>query len=121
MKVTLTWFEIPVKNLARAKKFYSTLFKIKMAEMKFGRSHIALFPGMTVKNGGSLVKGPAYTPSRNGILVYLDGGKDITGVLSRVPKAGGKIVDKKYSVGKYGFIATFLDTEGNKIALHSMK
>ena len=71
--------------------------------------------------GGGIVEGPGYEPSQVGSLIYLNGGDDLAEPLSRVEKAGGKIVLPKTSLGPNGFMAQFIDTEGNKVALHSMK
>ena len=70
--------------------------------------------------GGGIVQGNGFEPSSKGALVYLNGGDDLSGPLSRVEAAGGKIVLPKTSIGPNGFMAHFIDTEGNKVALHSM-
>jgi predicted enzyme related to lactoylglutathione lyase len=70
--------------------------------------------------GGGIVQGAGFEPSSTGALVYLNGGDDLSGALSRVEAAGGKIVLPKTSIGPNGFMAHFIDTEGNKVALHSM-
>jgi len=67
---------------------------------------------------GSLVKGEGYVPSLTGILVYF-GVADIEVVLERIKHNGGKILLPKTSIGEYGFIARFEDSEGNRVALHS--
>jgi hypothetical protein len=54
-------------------------------------------------------------------LIYLNGGDDLGIPLSKVEAAGGKIIMPKTSIGNNGFMAHIADTEGNKIALHSMK
>jgi predicted enzyme related to lactoylglutathione lyase len=71
--------------------------------------------------GGGIIQGEGYEPSKNGTLVYLNGGDDLSVPLSRVEKAGGKILIPKMSLGPNGFKAHFLDTEGNQVAFHSMK
>ena len=71
--------------------------------------------------GGCIIQGKGYEPSAKGSLVYLNGGKDLKTILSKVEKAGGKILLPKTAIGHNGFIAHFKDSEGNKIGLHSMK
>ena len=71
--------------------------------------------------GGGIVQGDGYVPSAEGVLIYLNGGEDLNGPLSKAEQAGGKILLPKTSIGGNGFMALFFDTEGNKIALHSMK
>jgi hypothetical protein len=71
--------------------------------------------------GGGLAQGEGFEPSDKGTVVYLNGGADLSLPLSRVEQAGGKIVMPKTSIGENGFMAHFIDTEGNRVAFHSMK
>ena len=71
--------------------------------------------------GGGIVQGEGFEPSVTGSIVYLNGGDDLNGPLSKIESAGGKIVLPKTSIGQNGYMAHFIDTEGNKVALHSMK
>lgn len=71
--------------------------------------------------GGCIIKGQGYEPTQNGALVYLNGGDDLSVPLSKVEKAGGKVLVPKTSLGPNGYMAQFTDTEGNKLAFHSMK
>lgn len=122
MKNAINWFEIPVNNLSRAKKFYSTIFNCDINDMPMGGTNLkyAVFPfEQNGGVGGVLVEGKGYEPTVKGSLLYLNGGDDLSNVLSKVEKAGGKIVVPKTSVGPYGFIAHFKDSEGNKVGLHS--
>ncbi len=71
--------------------------------------------------GGCIIEGEGYEPSAKGSLVYLNGGDDLSIPLSKVEGAGGKIIMPKTAIGPHGFMAHFTDTEGNKVAFHSMK
>jgi predicted enzyme related to lactoylglutathione lyase len=71
--------------------------------------------------GGCIIQGKGYEPLTKGSLVYLNGGDDLGVPLSKVEAAGGKILLPKTAIGPNGFMAHFADTEGNKVALHSMK
>ena len=71
--------------------------------------------------GGGIVQGEGFEPSTKGTIVYLNGGEDLSEPLSRVETGGGKIVFPKTAIGVNGFMTQFIDTEGNRIALHSMK
>ncbi len=118
----LNWFEIPATDFDRARKFYETIMGEPITEMSMPDHRYGMFPSDMEKGvGGGLVQGAGYKPSADGSLVYLNGGDDLTGPLSRIEKAGGKIVMPKTSIGPNGFIAQFIDTEGNKVALHSPK
>lgn len=118
------WFEIPVINMERAVKFYETVFGYTLSRNKMGTLDMAWFP--YVENGmgagGSLVfEKEYYKPSTDGILIYLTAQSgDLVNELSKVESAGGKIISgKKLIAEDYGFMALIVDTEGNRIALHS--
>jgi predicted enzyme related to lactoylglutathione lyase len=70
--------------------------------------------------GGGLVKGDGYTPNANGSLIYLNANPDLSVALARVKGAGGQVIKSKTDIGENGYFAIFLDSEGNRIALHSM-
>jgi predicted enzyme related to lactoylglutathione lyase len=116
------WIEIPVTNMERAKGFYRKLLDVDVQKMKLGDNNYAIFSVKDRFNTGCLVKGEGYVPSMEGVTVYLNGGKELSQVLARVEKAGGKIVLKKTFLSEQaGHIAYFKDTEGNKIGLYIME
>ena len=118
----INWFEIPVTDFERAKKFYETLFDAEIMEMPFPGGRYGMLPSdMQNGVGGGLAQGEGFEPSDKGTIVYLNGGEDLAEPLSRVENAGGKIIFPKTSIGDNGFMAHFIDTEGNRVALHSMK
>jgi len=120
MPNSINWFEIPVKDFNRAKKFYGTIFGIEMHEEMMGPHQMGFFPGGGVS--GAIVKSDGYEPSMDGTLIYLAAGEDLSGVMSKINEAGGKVLQPKTKVtDEIGFIAIFVDTEGNKVALHSPK
>ena len=121
MTNAINWFEIPESDFDRAKAFYSKLFNAEIQEMPHPEYRYGMLPAdMQNGIGGGIVQGNGFEPSSKGALVYLNGGDDLSGPLSRVEAAGGKIVLPKTSIGPNGFMAHFIDTEGNKVALHSM-
>jgi predicted enzyme related to lactoylglutathione lyase len=123
MANALNWFEIPAKNFARAKSFYEAVLGVEIMEMPHPAFKYGMFPAdmMNGQVGGGLVEGEGYVPSGDGALIYFNGGDDLAGPLSRVEAAGGKIILPKTAIGENGFMAHFIDSEGNKVALHSMK
>lgn len=121
MASAINWFEIPAQNFERAKTFYETVLEISMV-LPFPGMKYAMFPADMEKGeiGGGLVEEQGYVPGAVGALVYLNGGDDLSVPLARVEAAGGKIIIPKKSIGPNGFMAIFDDTEGNRVAFHSM-
>ncbi len=119
----INWFEIPVKNLSNAKKFYETILGAEMHVMEAMGMKSAFFAADLQKGaiGGCIIEGPGYEPANKGSVVYLNGGEDLSVPLSKVEEAGGKIILPKTAIGHNGFMAYFEDTEGNKVGLHSRK
>ncbi|WKN43080.1 VOC family protein [Tunicatimonas pelagia] len=124
MKHAINWFEIPVRDFARAQSFYQLLFNASLTPQEPDEtgSTMAFLPADMEDGGigGCIISGPEYEPSEAGALVYLNGGDNLSVPLSRVEQAGGKIVMPKTSIGEHGFMAQFIDTEGNKLAIHSI-
>ncbi len=118
----VNWFEIPVRDIERARKFYETVFGTKLTPEEMGPFTMAFFPMIQGSPGaaGSLIKGESYEPSHAGTVVYFSV-DDIEEILRRINANGGKTLLPKKSIGEYGFIAHFEDIEGNRLALHSMK
>jgi predicted enzyme related to lactoylglutathione lyase len=120
----LNWFEISVSNIMRAKKFYETVFNIQMELSEMMGMKMASFPyePMSGKLSGALVQGDMHKPSTDGVKIYFNGNPDLSDALSRIEGAGGKITMPKTLISNdVGFMAFFIDTEGNVVALHSQK
>lgn len=123
-KNAVSWFEIPAVDLNRAQKFYEAIFEIQMIPMDSPGYEMRMFPleNMMKDIGGALVKCEGFhVPSADrGTLVYLNANPDVQLVLDRIEMAGGKIIAPKTEISpEYGFMGVFLDTEGNRVALHS--
>lgn len=122
-KNMINWFEIPVVDMKRAQVFYENIFDIRLVLQDFGNFQMAYFPGVEDEDvvTGALCKlEGAYTPSQQGALLYLNANPDLSVVLQKVEEAGGKIQSPKKQISpEYGFMALIIDTEGNRIALHS--
>lgn len=120
------WFEIPVQDMDRAVKFYETVFGFSLSRHKMGPADMAWFPMVDRGMGaaGSLTfYRDAYRPSADGVLIYFTAfSGDLSIELSRVEAAGGKVLESKQLISDdVGFMGIFLDSEGNRIALHSRK
>jgi predicted enzyme related to lactoylglutathione lyase len=118
-KNAMNFFEIPTLELERAVAFYQQVFNCQFRMGTVGESRIAMFAvdGMT----GALVQDKARRPQNNGTVVYLDAGGDIDGCISRIARAGGKMVAGKTDLGRPGHVARFQDTEGNIVGIHTPK
>ena len=122
----LNWFEIPVKDFDRAKKFYEIIFHFQMPESVMGPARMGffLYDFKAGKVGGAIVHNPElYSPSSNGSLIYLNCQPDLQVVLERVEAAGGEVIKQKTLISpeqNLGYWALILDSEGNRVALHSM-
>jgi predicted enzyme related to lactoylglutathione lyase len=120
MASAVNWFDIPVTDMNRAKAFYSTLLGGELSDAAMGEEGAMAVLPYQDGVGGALMQGDGYAPSQQGSVVYLNGGHDLSVPLGKVEAAGGKVLMDKMSIGENGFIAFFLDTEGNRVGLHSM-
>ncbi len=121
----ISWFEIPATDLNRAQKFYETIFDMQMAPLDLPNIKMRMFPITDMQNGvgGALCdSGGFHKPSAtDGPLIYLNANPDVQIVLDKVELAGGKIIVPKTEISpEYGFMAVIIDTEGNRIAFHSV-
>ena len=120
-KNMVVWFEIPVSDMDRAKTFYESVFQVEIQLVDFGGLLMGWFPDRGEANGatGTLVKQESYIPSQEGTLVYFYS-DDVQNELDRVEAAGGQIYLQKTEISpEHGCMGVFIDTEGNRIALHS--
>ena len=125
MKSAISWFEIPSKDIDRATKFYEAIFGISLIPMDMPNIKMRMFPveDQMTDIGGAVVHSDGFhTPSKTeGPLIYLNGNPDVQHILDRVEAAGGSILVPKTEISpEYGFMAVFIDTEGNRIGLHSI-
>ena len=114
----ISWFEIPVLDMARAVQFYQTVLQMKLENRSEGEEEMYFFPMNDFAKGasGSLVKVKDNMPSRVGTLNYFYT-DNLDKSIRLVQQAGGKIV-KKEDIGKYGVYINVIDTEGNRIGIH---
>lgn len=124
MNNAISWFEIPAANLDRAKSFYEAIFSLALNPMEFPNGlKMQVFPTEQSGIGGAICYHPEfYTPGTQGALVYLNASPDLSNVLDKVENNGGQVVVPKTQIGPdIGYMGVFMDTEGNRIALHSMQ
>jgi predicted enzyme related to lactoylglutathione lyase len=125
MQHAISWFEIPTTDINRAQQFYETIFGIHMMPMDLPNIKMRMFPldDMMTQVGGALVDSGGFhkASATDGPLIYLNANPDVQNVLDKVVAAGGSIMVPKTEISpEYGFMAVFTDTEGNRIALHSV-
>ncbi|HEY1394393.1 MAG TPA: VOC family protein [Methylibium sp.] len=118
----LNWFEIPVRDLARASRFYEALLDKPLRRENMGANQLAVFSYEQPGVGGCLIQGPEMpAPADNGTTVYLDASPSLDAVLARVETAGGRIATPRIDLpGDIGCFAHVLDTEGNRVGLHAL-
>ncbi len=123
----LTWFEIPVTDTIRAKQFYETILDIEMKTqvIEETKEEMTFFPsveGVTQATSGRvtgvLLKSEHAKPSREGMLIYINASPEIQTIIDKIKPAGGDVILPKTKMIA-GYIAQFIDTEGNRVALHS--
>lgn len=125
MDNAISWFEIPATDLERAAKFYENIFSMELIPLDMGEDmKMRMFP---VSNsefvGGAIVYSPdLLKPSAtDGVMIYLNANPDLAVILSKVEAAGGQVaMPKTVITDEFGFMAILIDTEGNRIGLHSM-
>lgn len=123
MNNPISWFEIYVDDMDRAKMFYQSIFKITLERLNVpdeSNLHMWSFPSDFEQHGasGALVKMEGFSAGNNSTLVYFSC-EDCAVEESRVVEAGGMIQQAKMSIGEYGYITLVVDTEGNLFGLHS--
>lgn len=115
------WFEIPAANFDRAVGFYEKVFETRLIKDKFGPADMAVFPHEDQAISGAIMKGEGYAPGRDGTVVYLSAKVNLDVPLAKVAAAGGRVATPKTALPPgMGYFAHFVDSEGNRVGLHSM-
>lgn len=114
----VVYFEIPVTDIDRAMKFYTSVFNFTFEKQVIDHNEMALFPFSEERAGvsGALAKGEIYKPTKDGVVIYFKT-ESIDKTLKLATENGGQILYPKTSNGNFGFVAEFEDSEGNRIAL----
>ncbi|MFT2008117.1 VOC family protein [Pontibacter sp. 13R65] len=120
MKSYVSIFEIPATEISRAVDFYQTILDIKIEQMDMPDMQMGILPYEGQMVTGVIIKAEGYKPSADGVTIYLNGGDNLQVILDKVERNGGKIlIPKTLHADESGYFALFLDSEGNKIGLHS--
>jgi uncharacterized protein len=121
---TLCWTDIPVTNIDRAITFYSAVLGNEVSKLSEQGFEYGLLPHEEQNASGCLSfgadsAGSENKPSQNGPLIYLSVEGRLDDAVKAVTSNGGKIVQERHQIGPHGFRAVIVDSEGNRIALHS--
>lgn len=120
MNSIVSIFEIPATDIERAVNFYKSILGVEIQELEYPGMHMGLFPIEDQLTIGVIIKGEDQIPSVNGITIYLNAGKDLQKVLDKIAIHGGEIkLPKTAHADESGFFAIFIDSEGNRLGLHS--
>lgn len=120
MRHMINWFEIPATDFDRALRFYSTVLDAALEPMEMEGAKMGMLPSDGENVSGAIVQGEDYIPGTHGALVYLSGGQDLSPMLARVTVAGGRVIVPKTQISpEFGYFALFIDSEGNRVGLHS--
>jgi len=119
MNNPVQWLEIATTDLERAKGFYSKVFNLEFQFMEMPDSKMYMFGAPdAVGSAGCLMQVDGSNPSADGTVVYFSC-EDVATEAARIEEAGGKLIIPKTDIGEFGFFAQAIDTEGNRIGLHS--
>ena len=122
MENLINWLEIPATDISRAVSFYIAILDLDIKETEMFGTKMGFFPTDGNNVSGAIVQGDDYKPSTNGVIAYLNGGNDLQNVLDKVENNNGKIIVPKTQISPdMGYFGMFIDTEGNKMAVHSIK
>ncbi|NML39573.1 VOC family protein [Chitinophaga sp. G-6-1-13] len=121
MENVITFFDIPATDFSRAVSFYKAILGLDINETDIFGTKMGFFPSDGKNVSGAIVQGNDLKPSTDGVVAYLNGGNDLQAVLDKVASNNGKVIVPKTHISpEVGFIGMFIDTEGNKMAVHSI-
>ena len=121
MQNLINWLEIPATNFNRAVSFYKAILDLKIEEAEMFGSKMGFFPTDGKNVSGAIVQGEDYKPSTDGVVAYLNGGNDLQNILTKVENNKGQVIVPKTQISpEMGYFGMFIDTEGNKMAVHSI-
>lgn len=114
--------EIPTTDFSRAVKFYQTILDLAIEEIDMDGTQMGVLPSDGENVNVVLVKGNDYKPTTDGAVLYLNAGNDLQPMLDKVSQNGRQVIVPKTAISsEMGYFALFIDTEGNKLGLHSIQ
>jgi predicted enzyme related to lactoylglutathione lyase len=116
----IVWFDIPAVDLDRAIRFYSAVLGQSIHKEEFPGGGMGVLPHEGGEVGGCIFASEGVTPSDKGPLIYFNASGRLDEAMAAVEPSGGKVLEPKHSIGPHGFRGIVLDSEGNRVALHSM-
>ena len=120
MENLISWFEIPATDFSRAVSFYKSILGVEINEIEMFGTKMGMFPTDGTNVSGAIVQGEDYKPASDGVIAYLNGGNDLQNILDKVERSNGKIIVPKTEISpEMGYFGMFIDTEGNRMAVHS--
>lgn len=121
MENLINWFEIPATDFSRAVSFYKAILSLEIKETEMFGTKMGFFPTDGKNVSGAIVLGEDYKPSSDGVIAYLNGGKDLQTMLDKIENNNGKVIVPKTQISpEMGYFGMFIDSEGNKMAIHSI-
>jgi len=122
MENLINWFETPAVDFKRAVSFYKSILDLDIKEAEMFGAKMGFFPTDGKNVSGAIVQGKDHKPSSDGVIVYLNAGNNLQTILDKVETNNGKvIVPRTQIIPEMGYIGMFIDTEGNKMAVHSIR
>lgn len=120
MKNLVSIVEIPTADLSRAIRFYQNILDVSIEEAAMGDTRMGVFPADGESVNVVLIHGADYKPTTEGVVLYLSAGDDLQPILDKVDQHGGQVILAKTEISpEMGYFALFIDSEGNKLGLHS--
>jgi len=116
MSDRVVWFDLPSEDLERAMHFYAAVLDTEMSETYPG---VSVIPAIDGGIHGCLFQSEEYLPSENGALLYFNVSGRLAEAVAQVVPNGGTVKEPPHPIGEHGRRAIVLDSEGNRIVLHS--
>lgn len=119
MNNPVQWLEIATSDIERAKNFYAKVLRLEFQFIEMPDSKMYMFGAPDqIGSSGCLIQADGSNPSAEGTVIYF-ACDDVATEVGRIEGAGGQVIIPKTDIGDFGFFAQFIDTEGNRVGLHS--